>query len=76
MNRFMAPVVSFAAAGYVASVNIGADEMVLTFIGIDRLVGPDLVAQGRLTWQLLIAFGFLTLFIAVRSGRRSERDTE
>ncbi len=74
MKRFFAPFMAFTAAGYVASVNADPDGMVLTLIGIEYLAGPDLIAQGRLTWQLLVAFGAVTLGLSVRSMLRENRD--
>jgi len=74
VTRFFAPTVAFAVAGYVASVNAQADGYVLKFVGMDYFVGPDLVAQGRLTWQLLVGFGVVTLALAIRATLRSKAD--
>ena len=74
MSRFLAPVVAFSVAGYVASVNAEPDGSVLTFVGIEYLAGPDLIAQGRMTWQLLVAFGVLTLGLSLRAMWRQKAD--
>ena len=67
MSRFLAPTIAFAVAAYVAYVNAQPDGRMLSLMGTEYLVGSDLEAQGRITWQLLCAFGGFTLVTALRS---------
>ena len=66
MSRLFAPLIAFAAAGYVFYVNGQPDGRMLSLMGTEYLVGSDLEAQGRVTWQLLCAFGGFTLVAAFR----------
>lgn len=59
--RWLVPVVFFAAAWYVRDFNGAHAGQQYVVPGLTALVGPDLKAQGELTWKILLGLGGVLL---------------
>lgn len=76
--RWLVAAFFFGVAVYVWDFNTNGVDRQILFPGLSAFVGPDLHAQGRLTWQILIGMGALVavgnvgMTIAERRRREGE----
>lgn len=76
--RWVVPIVFFGAAWWVRDFNGAHLDQQYVFPGVALLSGPDLRAQGELTWKVVLGIGAVLLLwnviVAVQDARakRSE----
>ncbi len=71
--RWLSPVLFFGAAVYLWRYNGTHDDRKLLFPGVEVLVGPDIQAQGEVTWMLFGGLGVLFTLVAVTRTTRDRR---
>jgi hypothetical protein len=64
VSRFLAPAFLTGMGIWVWHNNKEEATSVVVLPWLDGLVGPDAVAQGRLTWQLLLGLAALMLIVS------------
>lgn len=77
MGRFIAPILAFAAAGYVFTQNQGATAE-FVFLFPMNLIFEDPVVAGQRSWQVLVAVGLLWLVtdtISLVRERRARKES-
>ena len=61
MGRYLSGIVAIAAGVGVYQYNLTHTDSQVFLFGVNLIVGDDPVAQGDLTWKLLIGIGMLWL---------------
>ena len=74
--RWFNPVLFFGAALYVRHFNAGATDRQLVLPGMDLLVGPELRAQGAMTWKIVLGVAVLLVGWAIFDAARSRRPAQ
>lgn len=81
MSRYIGPAIFLAAAVWVYQHNQGASGSILLLPFVDLVPGyeEDVVAQGRLSWQILLGLGgfyLLTRVVGHLRELRARKDEE